>query len=119
MLLVHFLTSINPPGTIILYINNLLSRFLWGKQDDKAKFQWVAWSDICKPKDEGGLNLRCMFDLSSAYAINLWWKFSNSNSLWSRFMHGKYKKFKAQNFKGSTSVSSQVWRRMQHVSVEF
>lgn len=60
-----------------------------------------------------------MFDLSTAYAHNLWWKFFNTTSLWSRFMHSKYKKLEPQNFMGLSSISSHVWKRMQLVGNAF
>ncbi|GJX64450.1 hypothetical protein Tco_0298793 [Tanacetum coccineum] len=46
------------PATIIKEINRLLKNFLWNqseKTDGKAK---VAWSSICRPKDQGGLGLK-------------------------------------------------------------
>ena len=32
--------------------------FLWGGSKGARKIPWVQWSDVCKPKSEGGLGIR-------------------------------------------------------------
>ena len=34
-----------------------LSRFLWAGPDNRQKYHMVKWSEICKPKDQGGLGV--------------------------------------------------------------
>lgn len=45
-----------PTGTIS-EIERLCCSFRWGDTEDKKHIHIVAWEDICKPKDEGGLEI--------------------------------------------------------------
>ncbi|GJZ31357.1 RNA-directed DNA polymerase, eukaryota, reverse transcriptase zinc-binding domain protein, partial [Tanacetum coccineum] len=46
------------PTTIIIEINRLLKWFLWNQGDTSKGKAKVAWKDICRPKDQGGLGLK-------------------------------------------------------------
>ncbi|VFQ97160.1 unnamed protein product [Cuscuta campestris] len=59
-------------------ITSLCRTFLWG-----SKFCKVAWEDICKPKDEGGLGLNQPIIWNQALlSKNLWNIASNKETLW-------------------------------------
>ena len=34
-----------------------ISRFFWAGQGDRQKYHMVKWSEICEPKDQGGLGV--------------------------------------------------------------
>ena len=39
------------------------SKFFWADEGDKQKHHMVCWTDICKPRDSGGLGImssKCM-----------------------------------------------------------
>uniref|UniRef100_A0A452ZG47 Reverse transcriptase zinc-binding domain-containing protein n=1 Tax=Aegilops tauschii subsp. strangulata TaxID=200361 RepID=A0A452ZG47_AEGTS len=38
-------------------IAKYLSRFFWAEENNKQKYHMVKWSEICKPKDHGGLGV--------------------------------------------------------------
>lgn len=60
-------------------IESMCSAFLWsGSPNDSSKSK-VAWEDVCKPKDEGGLGIR---KLRVFYLHLIWRLFSSSGSLW-------------------------------------
>ncbi|XP_070660612.1 uncharacterized protein [Malus domestica] len=46
-------------------LNQMVTRFWWGKEVGKRRIHWVSWKKMCKPKSEGGLGFK---DL---YAFNL------------------------------------------------
>ncbi|GJX70394.1 RNA-directed DNA polymerase, eukaryota, reverse transcriptase zinc-binding domain protein [Tanacetum coccineum] len=46
------------PASVIKDINRLLKSFLWNQNDSTNGKAKVAWSSICKPKDQIGLGLR-------------------------------------------------------------
>ncbi|VFQ82076.1 unnamed protein product [Cuscuta campestris] len=64
----------------------LCRSFLWGNKVYK-----VAWDDICKPKDEGGLGIRNSFVWNQALLTkNLWNIASNKETLWVQWVHAVY-----------------------------
>ncbi|VFR00578.1 unnamed protein product [Cuscuta campestris] len=64
-------------------ITSLCRDFLWG-----SKFAKVAWSDICKPKAEGGLGLRDAETWNNALLCKILWNIaSKKDSLWVKWVH--------------------------------
>lgn len=58
---------------------------------------WVAWNDICRPKEVEGLSFRSLFDVSKALFAKLWWNFRTQKSLWTNYIWNKYcKKVRSQ-----------------------
>ncbi|VFQ78803.1 unnamed protein product [Cuscuta campestris] len=67
-------------------ITSICRTFLWG-----SKFCKVAWEDICKPKDEGGLGLNQPIIWNQALlSKNLWNIASNKETLWVQWVHSVY-----------------------------
>nr|GEW65082.1 hypothetical protein [Tanacetum cinerariifolium] len=62
--------------------------FLWCNGEYKRGKAKVAWDDICLPKREGGLGIRCLkvFNLA-LMTTNIWNIVSNKESLWVRWIH--------------------------------
>ncbi|VFQ98410.1 unnamed protein product [Cuscuta campestris] len=55
------------------------------------KFSKVAWSDICKPIQEGGLGLRNPYTWNQAFLIkNLWNIACAKDTLWVKWVHAVY-----------------------------
>ena len=72
------------PVGLIQDIDWLLMNFFWNGTNDKA-MHMVNWDNICKPKDEGGLNLRNIRDWNKACLVQqLWDLLQNKCSLWSQ-----------------------------------
>ncbi len=72
--------------SVIGQITSLCRAFLWG-----SKFNKVAWSDICKPKAEGGLGLKHVATWNKALLAKVLWDIhSEKNSLWVRWIHEEY-----------------------------
>lgn len=46
---------------------------------DRKKY-WVAWEEMCYPKDEGGLGFRSLFEIRKALQAKLWWRFRTSTN---------------------------------------
>ncbi|KAE8663132.1 putative AP2/ERF domain-containing transcription factor [Hibiscus syriacus] len=68
-------------------INSVLARFLWGEEFDKKRVNWVNWSTVCQPLEEGGLGV---LDLSMINRVLLWkwvWKYANDkDSQWKKLI---------------------------------
>ena len=37
-------------------IEGLIHKFWWGQKGDRRKIHWVRWEELCKPKNEGGMD---------------------------------------------------------------
>ena len=36
----------------------MMSNFWWGQKDKERKMAWIAWEELCIPKEEGGIGFR-------------------------------------------------------------
>ena len=78
------------PAGLLQDIERLLMNFFWNGTNDKA-MHMVNWDSICKPKDEGGLNLRNTRDWNQACLVQqLWDLLQNKCSLWSQWVSARY-----------------------------
>lgn len=72
-------------------IRNIQRSFLWNGPSKKSKWALIKWTDICKPKLEGGLGLQYPEILSKAVAAKIWWRWvENPDSLWGTLWKAKY-----------------------------
>lgn len=79
------------PSSTIKGIESLCMEFLWGDADRRRKIHTVKWDAICLPKKGGGLGIRKVKDLVNAGIILSIWNIAAENeSLWVRWVHGKY-----------------------------
>lgn len=64
-------------------IDSMCSAFLWsGSPNDSTKAK-VSWREVCKPREEGGLGVRSISEVSTVFSLQLIWRLFNSKmSLW-------------------------------------
>ena len=77
----------------------------------KAK---ITWSDVCSPKDEGGLGLRSLAEANKVSCLKLIWRILSSRStLWVQWIH-KYliRKGSFWSVKDSSSLGSWMWKKL-------
>lgn len=78
-------------------VDSLCSAFLWKNRTSSASGARVSWSDICRPKKEGGLGLRKLDEFELIFRLKrLWNFFSNSGSLWVAWL--SHNRFVDKNF---------------------
>lgn len=64
-------------------IESICSAFLWSGSPNQTHKAKVKWEDLCFPKSEGGLGLRCLRDSTRVFVLNLIWRlFTLPESLW-------------------------------------
>ncbi|CAL9215493.1 unnamed protein product [Arabidopsis halleri] len=64
-------------------INSLCSAFLWKNATDSARGVRVAWKDLCKTKEEGGLGIRSLEEFAIVFRLKqVWHLFTRRASLW-------------------------------------
>ncbi|XP_071917289.1 uncharacterized protein [Coffea arabica] len=109
---IHLLAAASPPKGMLMVIEKLFAKFLWGSSNFGDKFHWIRWADLCRPKDEGGVGLRGLKQVYDSFSIKLWWKFRQQQSLWAKFMSQKYCAGHHPCLADIGHPGSQVWQRM-------
>lgn len=86
-------SSLPIPCSVTEEADRICKQFLWGDQEDKKRMHTVSWDMVCRPKNEGGLGIRKASDwVAAGVAKNLWNVISKKDSLWVRWIHGRYLK---------------------------
>lgn len=71
------------PKRCLNTIEGMCATFFWSCSPHTHTKAKVAWDDVCRPKDEGGLGIRRLTDTSRVLALSLIWRLlTNSGSLW-------------------------------------
>lgn len=70
------------PSGCIKEIEKLCSEFLWSGPELNGRKIKVAWSDVCRTKQEGGLGLRKLKETNLVSCLKLVWRILSANSLW-------------------------------------
>ncbi|CAL9222992.1 unnamed protein product [Arabidopsis halleri] len=82
--MVNFWSSVfELPKHFYAKVDSLCSAFLWKNKTGSAAGARVAWKDLCRPKEEGGLGIRLLEDFEVVFRLkHIWNFFSKSGSLW-------------------------------------
>lgn len=71
------------PQGCIDEIESMCSAFLWSGSPNITSKSKVAWEEVCKTKQEGGLGVRKLKDVTDVFSLKLIWRlFNNSASMW-------------------------------------
>lgn len=72
-------------------IMSAMASFWWAEESVKKKIHWIAWKNICVPKDKGDLGFRDIEDFNQALLAKQAWKLHNEpDSLLARVYRGRY-----------------------------
>ena len=55
---IYFFSFFRVPSKIIVKLEAIQRRFLWGGGSEHRKIAWVNWKTVCQPKDKGGLGIK-------------------------------------------------------------
>ncbi|XP_059292008.1 uncharacterized protein LOC132045445 [Lycium ferocissimum] len=108
----YILSAINPPKRTLELIEKHMCNFFWGTDNGKNKYHWCDWDKLCFPKDESGIVIRNMMDISNTLAVKRWWRFRSMNSLWADFLKAKYCIRKHHIAKKWVPGDSQAWKHL-------
>ncbi|KAJ4891732.1 hypothetical protein Rs2_31480 [Raphanus sativus] len=79
------------PQGITDKLRSTTSNFWWSSKQNSIDLHWIAWDEICTPKDLGGLGFRDLHDFNIALlAKQLWRLIQYPNSLLARVLRGRY-----------------------------
>lgn len=105
------------PVSVIEEAKRICRDFIWGSSPSARKCHLISWSQLCKPKDEGGLGFRNLRVLNEAYMMEIAWQLmANPDKIWVQVMKKKYKAGPYQMSKvKSCTRSSPTWRAICQV----
>ncbi|MQL79689.1 hypothetical protein Taro_012139 [Colocasia esculenta] len=66
------------------FIERSYASFFWNGAEGKRRRHWIAWDQISRPKQEGGLGVRSMWHVQISLMAKLIWNAMHGQSLWSR-----------------------------------
>jgi len=100
------------PRSLCDDLDRKFRRFLWGGNAEQRKIHNVCWDVVTKIKECGGLGLRSMRQVNTAFMMKLGWRLlTEQGSLWSRVLRSKYCKGRCDldMFQEKSNVSN-AWR---------
>lgn len=62
----HLLSVLYPSKIVLSQIDKIIANFFWGKMDDKNKYHWKSWENLCFPTHEGVAGFRSLQDICKA-----------------------------------------------------
>ncbi|MDV3153228.1 MAG: reverse transcriptase domain-containing protein, partial [Candidatus Phytoplasma australasiaticum] len=91
----YYFSLFKVPKKVGKELEGLMRRFLWGGSEDVRKLPWVAWDNITKPIQEGGLGIAKLEISNKALLVKWIWRYLNEhNQLWRKVItsiHGSNK----------------------------
>lgn len=102
------------PNKCIQEINSIYAAFLWSGPVLSTQKAKIAWSDVCKPKDEGGLGLRNLNEANRVSCLKLIWRLlSARTSIWVQWIR-KYliRKGSSWSVKENSYLGSWMWKKL-------
>ncbi|KAG6474804.1 hypothetical protein ZIOFF_064019 [Zingiber officinale] len=97
---------------ILRKLEGVFASFFWSSVGHDRKVHWVAWRDICRPKQEGGLGIRRLSEVGVALSMKLWFRFREQCTQWARFLRRSYCGTVDPGMVTLRSNASPSWRRM-------
>uniref|UniRef100_A0A453S4S9 Reverse transcriptase zinc-binding domain-containing protein n=1 Tax=Aegilops tauschii subsp. strangulata TaxID=200361 RepID=A0A453S4S9_AEGTS len=90
-LLLFIMSFYSLPETLHHKIATVQGRFFWAGEGDKQKYHMVRWSEICKPRDQGGLGIMSSKRMNIALLTRWLWRIANGEGgPWLRLIQQKY-----------------------------
>lgn len=101
------------PKKTVHKINQICKKFLWCGKKSK-----IPWETVTTPKEEGGLGLKKLSDISKNYTIKRIWNVLNNGTMCAKWMNNRYAN------KGSiwdcsfNNSHSSTWKNMLYMRKE-
>lgn len=94
-------------------IERICSAFLWSGPDLNGKKTKIAWPDLCRKKEEGGLGFRPLKEVNLVSCLKLVWRVLSAHSLWVDWIKSYLiRKGSIWSIKENTQAGSWMWRKI-------
>ena len=101
------------PQQVLDRVEQIMRAFLWKGVDLKTTGAKIAWKDVCRPKQEGGLGIKCLKVWNAALMLrHLWILFEDKENLWAKWIHTYHLKGRSLWVVRPSSSSSWNWQNM-------
>ena len=90
------------PISLCHNLESMICRFFWGQKGDNRKIHWVKWSELCKPKTQGGMGFKDLSLFNDALLAKKTWRLLHDKS--SLF----YRVFKAKYFPDTSVMEAKI-----------
>ena len=99
------------PSSLLSEVAKAMRNFIWSGSVDQKKICTVSWSQLCKPKKEGGLAVMDPVKLNQASLLHLTWQLLTSEESWAQLCKTRF----LQNGRSKAHYfTSSVWPGMKH-----
>ena len=99
------------PSSLLFEVSKAMRNFIWSGNSDQKKICTVSWSQMCKPKEAGGLAVKDPVKLNQASILYLTWQLLTSEESWTHICKTRF----LQNGKPKTHyITSSIWPGMKH-----
>ena len=108
----YVMQSARLPRSVCDELDKKIRRFLWGGTALERKPHLVAWGKVIQEKAHGGLGIRSMRQLNTAFLMKLNWRLKTQpHTLWARILQEKYcRRQDLERLPDRRVSNSNVWR---------
>ncbi|KAL5180582.1 putative ribonuclease H protein [Glycine soja] len=104
------------PSAVIKRLTAIQRQFLWGGNLEGKKIAWIAWNQVCAPREKGGLGIKDMKAFNRALLIKWkWLMFHQQHHLWSRILTSKYRGWRGLEEGPPKQIFSSSWSDLRSI----
>lgn len=108
------------PKCILKEIVSVCRSFLWAGKENTSKASPIAWDNICKPRLQGGLNVRNILICNKAAMGKYIWEIAmKEDNLWVKWIHGVYIREEDVWTHNPPPNASWYWRKLCAIKHQF
>jgi mannosylglycoprotein endo-beta-mannosidase len=97
------------PSSLLKDLEKCIRNFIWSGDIEKRKLVTISWQKMCRPLEQGGLNLRSLISLNTASNLKLCWSLFNDDSSWAKLLRDRvFRKRKTSQHHIFSSIWSSV-----------
>ena len=102
------------PSGCIKEIEKLCAAFLWSGPDLNPKKAKIAWTGICRPKQEGGLGIKSLVEANKVSCLKLIWRIVSKRPSWWVTWTWQYliRTGSFWSIKANSNAGSWMWRKI-------